>query len=212
MKIILVAPPGSYTEQLKKAFFKNGTDVLYVNDREIKILPFLKKNVILWRIIRRLSRLRVINNKLFNRDLISLCRKEKPNILFMNKGMTVRPETLEEIKLMGIKTANWFLDNVENKPYRDWFLKNAKLYDCFMSFDSSVLEYEGNNFYIPMGVDPDKFIVSNLGSSDYDKYSCDLCFIGAYSQNRERYLSKVSDFNLKIFGWKGWEKSSLAKF
>jgi spore maturation protein CgeB len=63
-----------------------------------------------------------------------------------------------------------------------------------------------------VGVDPDKFIVSSLDPGDYDKYSCDLCFIGAYSRDRERYLSKVSDFNLKIFGWKGWEKSSLAKF
>jgi hypothetical protein len=147
MKIILVAPPGSYTEQLKKAFLKNGTGVLYVNDREIKILPFFKENVILWRIIRRFSRLRMINNKLFNRDLTSLCRREKPDILFVNKGMTVRPETLEEIKLMGIKTANWFPDNIKIEPYRRWFLNNAKLYDYFMSFDSSVLEYEGNNLY-----------------------------------------------------------------
>ena len=53
MKIILGAPPGSFTEQLEKAFVKNGTDVLCVNDREIKSLPFFKKNVISWRIIRR---------------------------------------------------------------------------------------------------------------------------------------------------------------
>lgn len=212
MKIILVAPAGNFTEQLRRALIKNGADILYVNDREIKILPFFKKNITLWRIIRRLPILRVMNNKLFNRDLISLCRKERPDILFINKGMTIYSETLREIKSMGVKTANWFLDNIRVKPYRDWFLNNAKLYDYFMGFDSSVLEYDGNNFYVPVGIDPDKFVAHDLSPGDRDKYSCDLCFIGGYSRDREHYLSKVSDLNLKIFGWKGWEESSLAKF
>ena len=212
MKILLVASPSSFTEQLKKAFIKNGAEIIHVNDREIKISPIFKNNVFLWRLIRKLPKLKAINNGFFNRALVNLCNTERPDVLFVNKGMTISPQTLKEIKSMGAKTVNWFPENVKIDIYRNWFLSNVKLYDYFISFDSSILDYEGNTFYVPVGVDPDKFIIPNLSQSDYDKYSCNLCFIGAYSRDREHYLSRVKDLGLRIFGWKGWETSSLKEF
>lgn len=168
MKIVLVVSPGSFSKQLKEAFIKNGAEIIQVNDREIKILPIFKNNVFLWRLIRKLPKLKAINNRFFNRTLVNLCNIERPDVLFVNKGMIIKPQTLKEIKLIGVKTVNWFPENVKLNIYRNWFLNNVKLYDYFISFDSSILDYQGNTFYVPVGVDPDRFIIPGLSQSDYD--------------------------------------------
>jgi len=218
MKIVLVASPSSFTEQLKKAFIKNGTEILYVNDREIKILPILKNNIYIWWLIRKLPVLKRINNKLFSRGLINLCRKEKPDLLFVNKGMIVNQGTLKEIKMMGIKTANWFQENAYREVYRNWFLNNYQNYDYLFTNDTRLFEDFFNKsttefHYIPTAIDPDYYKLKSLSKEEIIKYFCDVCFVGAFDDRRERILSKVSEIegiNLKIFGWKGWEESSLA--
>lgn len=218
MKIIFVASPSSFTEQLKTAFIKNGAEIFYVNDREIKIFPILKNNVYLWRLIRKLPLLKRINNKLFNRDLINLCRQKKPNLLFVNKGMIISRETLKEMKMMGIKTANWFQENTYQRVYYNWFLDNYKNYDYIFTNDTRLFEdffnKSATKFYnIPTAVDPDYYKFKSLSKGEIIKYSCDVCFVGAFDDKRERILGKIKKIkgiNLKIFGWKGWKKSVLA--
>ena len=218
MKIVLVASPSSFTEQLKRAFVKNGQKIIYVDDRVIKISPILKNNVYLWWFIRKLPALKRINNKLFNRDLINLCRQEKPNLLFVNKGMIINRETLKEIKMMGAKTANWFQENAYREVYHNWFLDNYQSYDYLFTNDTRLFDDFFNKsatkfYYIPTAIDPDCYKLKSLSKEEIAKYSCDVCFVGAFDEKREKILSEINEIkgiDLKIFGWKGWEKSSLA--
>ena len=218
MKIVLVASPGSFTEQLKKAFVKNGQKIIYIDDRVVKISPILKNNVYLWRFIRKLPVLKRMNNRFFNRDLTNLCRQEKPDLLFINKGMIINRETLKEMKMMGIKTANWFQENAYQEVYNNWFLNNYQNYDYLFTNDTRLFNDFFNKsatkfYYIPTAVDPDYYKPKSLIREEKIKYSCDVCFVGAFDDKRERILSKIDEIkgiNLKIFGWKGWRKSVLA--
>ncbi len=218
MKIIFVAPPGTWAEQLKKALIQNGQDIYHVSDREIEILPVLRNNRILWKIIRKVTPLKRINNIIFNLKLVGICRDKRPDILFVNKGMIVSIDTLEKVKKMGIKTANWFLENTYGQNYFSWFLENYHHYDYYFCNDTRLFnEFSGKTstkFYnIPVAVDPDYYKVGPLTPEEIEKYSCDVCFVGAFDKKRERILKKINDMggiNIKIFGWEGWKKSSLA--
>lgn len=218
-KILLVASPSSFTEQLKLALKANGAEVFYLNDRENNLIFWpLRNNAFLWRAVRRIQPLRVANNRLFEQRLLKAALKVKPNLIFLGKGMTVKKGLLTSLRKLGIKTANWFPEYINREPYRSWFLSYYKLFDYFFVYDSWAKELvknqpESNNIiYLPMAVDPDAYVLDSLSEADKKKYGCDVCFVGALYPERERYLKIVqkTGVNLKIYGWKGWEKTSLA--
>ena len=86
-KIILIAPPSPFTDQLQSTFLSLGHDMVYVNDRSNYLVPsFLGQNRIAWKIIRKVGALRVRNNALFAKDILAIAQREKPDLIFINKG------------------------------------------------------------------------------------------------------------------------------
>lgn len=220
MRILLVAANSSYNQQLKRGFEKNGAEVFYLEERSNFLVPaFWRENVFLWRSLRRIHGLRRLNNKLFGQNLIKTALKIKPDIIFFSKGMVVKPDTLNEFRRLGFKTANWITDNVFHPRYRDWFISNYKNYDYFFIFDSgakSLIRDEQappNVIYMPMAIEPEAYqLKEELTDEDRKKYAANVCFVGAIYPEREKILSAVKDLGLKIYGWKGWERSNLANF
>lgn len=149
--------------------------------------------------------------------MINLCQKVKPDILFTTKGVIIYPETLVEIRAMGIKTVNWFFENIDPPNYKGWFLKTHQYYDYFFNYDPMIAEKfklsSGNLKYLPVAADPDFYKVQGLDQKEIDFFSCDVCFVGALYPEREKLLSAVKKLgvDLKIFGWKSWFYSSLAE-
>ena len=221
MKILLVASPSPFTEQLKEAFRANNAEIFYLNDRENNLMPWpFKGNNFFRRITRRIHPLRVVSNHIFGGKLLKTALELKPDLVFLSKGMIVKKDTLTALRTAGIKTANWIIDNIRNEPYRAWFISNYKFYDYFFIFDSGAKELvkseveSSNIFYLPLAVEPDTFRLYGLSESDRQKYSCDVCFVGALYPEREMFLQAVKKLgvNLKVYGWKGWKKSSLAEY
>ena len=219
MKILLVTSQASFTDQFKKALEANGSEVFYFDDRENMILPpLLKNNKFLWRVSRKIHPLRRLSNRILGRKLVATARELKPDLVLFNKAMVIKKDTLAHLNSMGIKTANWFLDNVQIKPYANWFLKNYNSYDFLLIFDSYAKDLMKDKQdssrikYLPMAVDPNAYKFEGLSEDDRNKYSCDVCFVGALYPERERILNIIQKMGvtLKIYGWKGWEKTSLA--
>lgn len=70
-----------------------------------------------------------------------------------------------------------------------------------------------NVIYMPMAIEPETYqLEEELTEEDRKKYTTDVCFVGAIYPERERVLSVIRNLGLKIYGWKGWEKSSLAGY
>lgn len=218
MKILFVSASSIFNHQIKKTFESNGAEVFDFNDRMITFLPsFLSRSRLLWFFLRRAAFLKRINNKNWNKKLISYAAKIKPDFLFTTKGTIIYPQTLIEFKKMGIPMVNWFPENVYHLNYNNWFLKNFSYYDYFFTFDPSVVKKFssslGNLRYLPFGVEPDSYKINELSDKDREFFGCDVCFVGAQYPEREELLLAVKKMgiNLKIFGWAGWLKSPLAE-
>lgn len=218
MKILFVSAQSGVNNQIGKAFNENGIEVFHLDERINTFLPsFLNRNKLTWRFIRKFSFLKGLNNKRWNENLVNLCRKLKPDILFTTKGTIIYPETINKIKAMGIIAVNWFFKNLDHQNYHRWFLKTHQYYDYFFNYDPAIAEKygpsPGNLKYLPVAVDPDSYKVKNLSEKDRIFFNCDVCFVRALYQEREKLLSEVKKLgvNLKIFGWPKWKYSSLAE-
>ncbi|OGM98970.1 MAG: hypothetical protein A2915_03340 [Candidatus Yanofskybacteria bacterium RIFCSPLOWO2_01_FULL_41_34] len=215
MKLIIVAPHSDYNDQIKRAFIACGVDIFYIEERMAHFLPkFLGKISVLWNIARKTPHLRQFNKKLLENKLILACVNFKPQAVLFIKATSVRPNTLNKIKEMGIKTANWFPENIYRPPYDKWFLSRYAYYDFFLTFDSSIterrtLEFPNKIKYVPFGADPVE-LGADIIEKDKEKFQCDICFIGAAYPERAEALLALKNYDIKIFGWSGWEKTQLA--
>lgn len=215
MKIILVASKSEFTNQLRKAFEKSNVEVSYLDDRKNYLLPkFLQDSSFLWQLTRRVNYLKKLSNQKFNKKVVDLCEALKPDLVFVVKGMIIKEPTFIKLNQMGIKTANWFLENLFVEPYKTWLPKNYGNFDYFFTCDSLMLDYLPSTsktkvIYLPVGVDPSYYEPGELTEEDKERYSCDVCFVGAPYPERIEAMEYIKDLNLKIFGWKGWEKTGL---
>lgn len=218
-KILLVASPSSFTDQLKKAFRENNVELLYINDRSNKLASkFFRDNKLIWKFIRRFSFLKRRNNMKLGEEIINLSKKERPDLVFISKGMSVKADTLLSLRDMNIKTANWFPENTDNYPYSKWLKDIAGYYDFLFHFDSAIINKFKNYFtntklvHLPFAVDPDEYNFGSIREEDQKNYTHNICFIGAPYKDRQDLLESVKDLGLVIYGWKGWEDTPLKEF
>ncbi len=215
MKILLVSPPSDFNDQTIAALQKTEISFRYINDRKNFIIPIPGKFI--WKIIRRVNYLRELNNKLLHRNILNIAREYQPDIIIFNKVLTVKSHLLEKLSQMGIKLVNWFPENSENEPYKSWIKNHASSFDYFFSFDSRIESLNNSQIktkfhYLPFGVDVEAFSSVKVSEEDKKKYACEVCFVGAYYPEREETLKQLTHLDLRIYGWKGWETSSLKKY
>ena len=81
--------------------------------QEVKVLfayPKDYKRTTLDRVLHKIKIPRDANN--LNKSIKEACKSFKPDIVFIVKGVTVKPSTLNFIKARGIKSISWSNDDV----------------------------------------------------------------------------------------------------
>ncbi len=218
MKILFVAPASDFTHQLHTALEQEGNLVTYVNDRSDYTLPsFLRGFRGLWRLTRRIPWWRARANRALQQEILRLAETSNCEVLIASKGMNITPDTLAWFRKRDIRSAVWFGDNAAKEPYRLWVLRVGPLWDHFFSFDASILTQLPSTGHakphtLSVAVDPAVFELQELSAEDHRLFDCQVCFIGAVYPERVKILEQVQDLDLKIFGWPGWKKTSLARF
>jgi len=143
-----------------------------------------------------------INNSIQNR-LLKRTAEFKPHVLLVIKGHEISTETITTISKKGIITINWYPDWLVLWP---WIKNNAPAYSFFISsclnLNKAVQKIHPHAFYLTFAADPD----ANL-FQDPKEYS--IAFVGQHSSRRERYFSQLVKLGLKIWGYQGWQSSSL---
>jgi len=219
MRILWVGPyysTFSVVGRLKvKALRSLGHEVTIFDNREVR-LPLLKllPTPVSHRLRRKIKHLAELDIALMNKQLLHTVKIVKPDLVVAEKALNVSKLTIEEIGKMGIITANWFPDNLD---YLDRMREMSRCYSYFFHFDPyvvSILRGEGykNVYYLPFGCDPDLHKNVILSERELEKYSCDVCFIGSYQPEREEALSRLTDLDLKIWGYKNWMNTKLRGF
>ena len=76
-----------------------------------------------------------------NRDILAIAERERPEIFWADKLLGLRPETLRQLRRMGVKSVSYMIDNAFG-PRRD---PGWRLYmKCIPEFDLHVVQRDSN--------------------------------------------------------------------
>ena len=191
--LVIGAPPLTLSRHCANAFKQEGHETKYINYRFLYCHEFK------------------ITNKLLSKYLISVCSHFKPDLVFVVKGDSLLPGTVESMKKMGAYTMNWVIYEPTEKDY-PVKITNFHEYDHAISFDKaylSVIKQLGapKADFLPIGADETLF--KEIIPLQKRNYICDASFIGTFWPEREKLFLKIADKELKIYG-PHWKKK-LAK-
>lgn len=218
LKIVYVNQFSDYSvvPKLKVAALRRlGHEVLEFDDNAVR-LPVIRQlppRLARW-IKRKHYFLSMQDRSRMNRALLAAVNDFKPDLVVVDKGIGVQYSTVQQIRSTGAITANWFPDDLQSL---NWVLANALAYDYFFHFDSfsvSQLRAQGhpNAYLLPLGCAPDLHRTIRVSERERAQYDCDICFVGSCHSRREEVLSCLTDYKLKIWGYKDWECSPLSRF
>lgn len=177
--------------------------------REVKVLfayPKNYKRTIVDRVLHKIKMPRDANN--INISIREACISFKPDVVFIVKGVTIKPSTLKFIKARGIKSISWSNDDMfawHNRSY--WYSKGLKYYDLVVTqksynCDSHELPSLGAKTYFQnKAFEP----TIHKPVDDCKAFDCvhAVVFIGAKEQDRLEHLLYLAEHGIQvhIYGW-----------
>ncbi len=152
----------------------------------------------------------------FNRELIEAARRERPDVLWADKLLWMRPSTLDKLRSMGIVTVSYMIDNPFG-PRQDpgWrlYMKDIPHYDLHVvQRDKNIDDYRSRGardvIKIQTAYEPTIHFPPPEGWSDKDR-DRDVSFIGTPYDDRAETLTKLSSsFEVAISGnRRHWERA-----
>jgi len=168
----------------------------------LNTLNYLSSNAILRKVLHRLSAGPGVDR--LNRDLLRLAETEKPDILWADKVLWMKPSTLARLREMGIGTVSYMIDNPFG-PRQDpgWrlYMKDIPLYDLHVvQRDKNILDYRQrgarNVIKIQTAYEPTIHFPPSSKWSDANR-NREVSFIGTPYDDRAETLAKL--YKLKKF-------------
>ena len=141
----------------------------------------------------------------------------KPDIVWVFKGMEIKPSTLKKIKKYNLTLINYNPDNPfifssygsGNKNIS----KSISLYDLHLTYDYNVKIYINNKYNIPCYIlpfgfdDNNSFFTTNINNFNEKNEILKLCFLGNPDNERVKFIKKLlsKNFKIDVFG-SNWNK------
>jgi spore maturation protein CgeB len=168
------------------------------------VIPFnaneyVSPNPLIHKIIFRLSAGPSVTR--LNRDILNLAEREKPDILWADKLLWMRPRTLQRLRSMGIPTISYMIDNPFG-PRQDpgWrlYMKDIPHYDLHVvQRDRNIADYRARGardvIKIQTAYEPTIHFPPLSSWSDKDRRR-DVSFVGTPYDDRADTLNKLSQF------------------
>jgi len=206
-KIIIVTPDRSFfRDPHVSAFEALGYECATFSSRNGFVYhPWFRR---LSRKISFLGSLKKFKVNLINKGLLDLVKRYKPQYVFVQKGETISPATINSIKGLRVVTVNFYNDF-------EWSVisKIAPHYDYFFTQHQEILNRLWrelnlkNCFYMAHAAEP----LRNPFINRENKYP--VSFVGTYNPkiypNREKYLLTIKDIGLNVWGNDDWVNTSL---
>ena len=140
-----------------------------------------------------------------NRDLLRLAKAEKPDVVWADKLLGMKPKTLDRLRAMGIVTVSYMIDNPFG-PRQDpgWrlYMKDIPHYDLHVvQRDKNILDYNARGardvIKIQTAYEPTIHFPAPVGWGDTQRYR-DVSFVGTPYDDRAETLKRLAA--LKEFG------------
>lgn len=177
---------GSNTTSLRNAFLRRGCDVLSVDTRAVNDSTLLR------RVAGRLFDSSLRNSPTtvtdFNERLLRLASSWRPDILFVNKGLLIEPQTLEA--MTSVTKVHYHPDDCQNPDNQSaQYLSTERLYDLLIttkSFNVAELLARGAKRaeFLWCAYDRDWHVPSGRAASTTTPFDFDVAFVGTRRSDR----------------------------
>lgn len=153
-------------------------------------------NLLVQKIVYRLAAGPAVDR--LNRDLLAVAEREKPDLLWADKLLWVRPRTLDRMRAMGMTTVSYMIDNPFG-PRRDpgWrlYMKSIPHYDLHVvQRDKNILDYTSRGardvIKIQTAYEPTLQFPPPEGWSDADR-NRGVSFVGTPYDDRAQTLTRL---------------------
>lgn len=188
-------------------FTKPVTQALQKLGYQVKIFDYNKPNLFA-RLNGVAANLHLVSQSrtasMINHALLQLVNYWQPDYLLVIKGEIITAATIQEINNLGVITINWYSDWYDSWP---WIITHVPAYSLFVNMCRAthrrLKQISPNSYYLPVAsyIDDQRFKVHPK------KYL--ITFVGQYTPRREKYFRAISDLGLTIWGYQGWQRSSL---
>lgn len=187
-------------------------DIIYTNKLDEKIST-----------VRRIGRALLFRMGYFpernneNAQLIKKLSEKKYNILFIEKGLSIRPRSLIKAKQLNpqMQIISYTLDDVFNKNNSSvYYLKSIPLYNFHFTnkkFNVEELKNAGGNkvYYFRNAYSEDVHRPIVPSPQELLFYGADVSFIGTYEEERASFIRFIAQCGIKVKIW-GWVKSAAS--
>ncbi len=153
-----------------------------------------------------------------NRDILRLAQQERPDILWADKLLSMRPETLERLRSLGVATVSYMIDNPFG-PRRDpgWrlYMKDIPYYDLHVvQRDKNIADYRSRGardvIKIQTAYEPTIHFPPSEGWCDRDR-NRGVSFVGTPYDDRAETLRRIfGEFPVAISGSRLYWQRALA--
>ena len=212
MRVLAIGPlwRGSNAGGLFRALSRNGCLIEVIDEFYFVSLQTKRR---LTKILERA--VRPLQEDEFNNAIINRIDTFRPRIVFVYKGVFVRPATLEFARQRNCKLVLFYPD-VSTTSHGDNIPKSIPLYDLVFTtktFGITDMKQFGvkHALFIPHGFDPEIHRPLQVGHEERDIFGCDVSFIGTWSAKKEQWLAHLKEMlpeiDLKIWGDQ-WNKTT----
>jgi spore maturation protein CgeB len=173
-------------------------------------------NPLIRKIVFRLSAGPAVNR--LNRDLLNIAQREKPDLLWTDKLLSMQPGTLDRLRAKGIATISYMIDNPFG-PRQDpgWrlYMKDIPHYDLHVvQRDRNIADYRSRGardvIKIQTAYEPTIHYPPPSDWSDKDR-NREVSFVGTPYDDRAETLNKLSqtgEFQVAISGnQRSWQRA-----
>jgi len=161
------------------------------------------------RLRRRFATLERFDRERINRRFLAAVGRLRPDLVLVNQGMILTPESITEARALGARCVNWFSD------YPAEFeagLRVAPAYDAFhlaSSFAADRHRAAGHlrSGWLPFGCDAAGTVSRVTATSARDDETPAVVFVGSHYPERQVLLRFLRGLDVGIWG-PGWERAS----
>jgi len=186
-----------------------------------QVIPFnsfdyKSRNPIIHKIVYRLAAGPAVDR--LNRDLLHIAEREKPDLLWTDKLLWMRPKTLDRLRSMGIATVSYMIDNpfgTRQDPGWRLYMKDIPHYDLHVvQRDKNIADYRDHGardvIKIQTAYEPTIHFPPPDGWTDANR-NRDVSFVGTPYDDRADTLTRLSalnEFGVVISGnRRSWERA-----
>lgn len=213
MRILYSGPlrPWSLTEGRLRALAALGHDVVPLDET-----GFLERGPIVWQKFQR-HLLMGPGADRYNRALTALARSVRPDLIWIDQGGQIRPDTVAELRATGARLLHHTTDSFWHRTY--WFrhyFKAIELYDIHVvtnELNRPFLEKRGARCVIldEFAYDPERHRPPSLTSDERRRHAAEAIFVGHWEPPTERMVVALrsAGINVRVCGPHWWRARTM---